>query len=85
VRIGGATVSLEPLLGCPFGSSFELVEGALVRASAQPPAPLATDVQADERSNKALLDDGSAQARAAPQPRAALSRRRRYLRPRSGV
>jgi len=52
-------VSLAPLLGCPFGACFELADGVLVRA--QPPAPAPPELEADERSNKALLDDGNAQ------------------------
>jgi hypothetical protein len=43
---------------------FELVDGALVRTAAEAAAAaVPLDVQADGRSNKALLDDGQAQAR----------------------
>ncbi len=60
-RLGAANVSLAPLLGCPFGSCFELADGTLRRA---PPLELALpEVEADGRSNKALVDDGTAQAR----------------------
>jgi tRNA (adenine-N(1)-)-methyltransferase non-catalytic subunit len=59
--LGGASVSLAPLVGCPFGSCFTLAERALVRAPPPPAAPRA-DLAADERSNKHLQDDSSAQA-----------------------
>ena len=52
-------MSLAPLVGCPFGSSFEVVEGNLVRSTAREEG--AQDLEADQRSNKQLIDDGNAQ------------------------
>ena len=60
--VGGATVSLAPLVGCPYGSRFDIVSGALRRAAGPPALVPRADLAADERSNKHLLDDGSAQA-----------------------
>jgi len=61
-HLSGASVSLAPLLGCPFGSCFAVgVDGRLRRASPAAAAPRA-DLEADARSNKALVDDGGAQA-----------------------
>ena len=63
--MGSATVSLAPLLGCPFGACFELAGGRLVR-SAPPPPPLDT-LSEDGRSNKLLIDNGEAQPLGAAQ------------------
>ncbi len=60
-QLAGCTVSLAPLLGCPFGARFDVGEGALRRAAPPPPPPRA-ELAADARSNRALLDDGGAQA-----------------------
>jgi hypothetical protein len=57
--VGSQHVSLAPLVGCPFGSSFEVVEGNLVRCTAREEG--AQDLEADQRSNKQLIDDGNAQ------------------------
>ena len=59
--MGSQHVSLAPLVGCPFGSSFEVVEGNLVRTHVREEG--AQDLEADQRSNKQLIDDGNAQVR----------------------
>lgn len=48
-------------MGCPFGSCFEVVDGNLVRTHFREEG--AQDLAADQRSNKQLIDDGTAQVR----------------------
>jgi tRNA (adenine-N(1)-)-methyltransferase non-catalytic subunit len=55
-------VSLAPLLGCPFGACFALGSDGRLRRSAPASTAPAADVEADARSNKALVADPGAQA-----------------------
>lgn len=64
IRVGTQHVSLAPLVGCPFGASFEVVDGRLSWVAVREDGG-AVDLEADERSNKQLLDDGTAQVCAA--------------------
>ena len=59
-RVGTQHVSLAPLLGCPFGATFQVVDGRLVWIAVREDGG-AVDLEADERSNKQLVDDGTAQ------------------------
>ena len=62
-------------MGCPFGSCFELVDGNLVRTHVREES--AQDLAADQRSNKQLIDDGTAQVSRGGRQQAGLTSGRR--------
>ncbi|XP_078446323.1 eukaryotic initiation factor 3 gamma subunit family protein [Wolffia australiana] len=72
VKIGDKKCSLQPLVGCPFGSLFQVVNGPkgphLVLASSgtteglDPEEKISANLTSEEKDNRMLIDDNKAQS-----------------------